>query len=96
MSNTRSAIIELDTPRKVLHPYFLKGVAMPVIAKFKDIEVEVLSVNKELGVSAVKAVNCEPWPTYTFGGWAFTRYNNVATTALSDIRLLGDANDQSS
>jgi hypothetical protein len=92
MPNTRSAIIELDTPRKVLHPYFLKGVAMPVIAKFNDIEVEVLSVNKELGVSAVKAVNCEPWPTYTHGGWAFTRYNNVATTALSDIRLDGDEN----
>jgi hypothetical protein len=42
---------------------------MPVIAKYNDIEVEVLSVNKELGVSAVKAVNCEPWPTYTRPDW---------------------------
>jgi hypothetical protein len=66
---------------------------MPVIARYNNIDVEVLSVNKELGVSAVKAVNCEPWPTYTQGGWAFTRYTNVSTTALSDIRIEGGDNE---
>jgi len=65
---------------------------MPIIAKYRDIDVEVLSVNDTLGVSAVKAINCEPWPTYTHGGWAFTRYNNVSTNGLSDVRLEGEDN----
>jgi len=60
---------------------------MAVIARYAGYEVEVLLVNKDLGVSEVAAIGCEPWPVYTHGGWSYSRFGKVMTSQLSDIRV---------